>query len=101
MSYSKDELRQVLRGVLREELKQTEKTQEPQGHQTIEAMVNCKDCYPNAVKAIDKFNYECKDCGLPLPDSMVGKENSFLVDSNPTPCPRCGGHEAEEREREE
>lgn len=86
----------MMRGVVREELKQQRQAaaqeQSSQGHDTIKDMVNCENCFPKVVEEIAKFNHQCSDCELPLPDSLIG---------NPKPCPRCGSQNYEPIEREE
>jgi DNA-directed RNA polymerase subunit RPC12/RpoP len=50
----------------------------------------CKDCFCDTVKKLDReASYECEDCHLPLPDSMI-KDPSSL-------CPLCGGKHAQKR----
>ena len=63
---------------------------ETYGTQTyVDHVAACPDCYPKVIKQAGKtMKYQCKDCGLPLPDSMVGE--------NKPPCPNCGSDEAEE-----
>ena len=99
MSLTPDQLKEMMRGVIKEELKQNPKTDTPIDY--VDHVCKCPDCYCGLIKKAKEFPYQCSDCGLPLPKSMVGKENSVLEDSNPKPCPNCGSHEAEPIEREE
>lgn len=96
LSLSKADLKEVVKEAVKEELKQREQPQQSQGHDTIKDMVNCPNCYPKAIEEIQKFNYQCQDCELPLPDSLV--EGTESIGKK---CPRCGSEHADKIEREE
>lgn len=96
MSLSKDELREMMRGVVREVLKERETQNPPQkGHTTIEELIDCPDCYPKArnlvFQKLRNADYECTECGL----GVDGKES----ENEDWKCPQCGNEYAEERER--
>ena len=91
----KKEDRELLKSVI-EGLKtpvQTSTTQNPSetsttkaGHESIEDLMNCKDCYPKA-KAIvierefKDADYECEECGLPVKGEQSAKQD--------WECPSC------------
>lgn len=95
---SKDEVK----GWMREVLAEVQKDSQPQRSRADVVKNNvdivCADgeCYAGVIKkAHDTMNFHCSDCGLPLPDEMVGDQG----DSS-TPCPNCGCEDCEEVDEE-
>jgi hypothetical protein len=84
MSVDTDKLKRLIKSSVKEILGETYGTQSYVDH-----VASCPDCYPKVIeKASETMNYMCKNCGLPLPDKMIGE--------NTPPCPNCGSNEAEE-----
>lgn len=94
MSYSEQDLKRMLGEVIDGKLKvPSESTEERVKH-----ACDCPNCFCGIVEKMKNFKYQCADCGLPFPDSIVGKANSMFEKSNDSPCPNCGSVEAVERE---
>lgn len=90
MSLSVGDLKEALRSVLKENEAQVQVRRE----NYVDHVCSCPDCYCGVLdKARKTFNYQCDECGLPLPDGIVG------VGKEHVPCPNCGSLGAEEIER--
>jgi len=104
MSIDKGELEKLIRDNVRkvwQELSHKEHSEAPMSNEdrvktNVEIVCADGECYSGVIKKAKKdFPYQCKDCGLPLPRSMVeGSESSGQK------CPNCDSEEAEEREEE-
>jgi DNA-directed RNA polymerase subunit RPC12/RpoP len=81
MSWSKDELRDLIRAVMREELS-TRIPQEPHA----DHVAACPDCFTAALKKMNETSdYACAHCGLPLGDLDFARKLKS--------CPNCGKNE--------
>lgn len=91
MSITPSELKTMLRGVVKEELKHREQPQPTETH--IDHVCGCPDCYCGAIEKMNKTSeVVCEDCGLPLGT----KEFASKIPK----CPNCGGTEIKDVERE-
>jgi len=89
MTVTMEELRRIIRD---EYAREKVNGQPPESH--IDHVCGCPDCYCGVLKkARETMRYQCRDCKVPLPDQIVGHGE------NPTPCPNCGGMDAEEIKR--
>jgi len=87
------ELKSAIKEVLKEE-----KTFEPTENH-VDHVCGCPDCYCGVIeKARKDFDYQCSNCGLPIPPSLVPYGEN---DDMKKPCPNCGEVDAEKIEREE
>jgi hypothetical protein len=97
MSYSKDELKSMIREVVQDVLEKQHSQPRPSNEERIQKNVQiiCEDgeCYAGVIKEAKNFPYKCVNCGTPLPSSFVGPGTP--------PCPNCGSEEVEENESEE
>jgi rubrerythrin len=93
MSVSKDELREMMRGVVREAMAAHDGTkalvekalanQPSITEQTIQHGCECPGCYCGIIEEKNKTSdYFCNNCGLPLGDEAFAKSIEK--------CPNCG-----------
>lgn len=88
MSFSKGELKETIREVIREEHEDEEKIDTLLANQKShkEHVCGCPDCYCGIIDEMNKTSdYSCKNCGLPL-----GKKE--FVEKIKA-CPNCGSEE--------
>ena len=79
-----DATKNDVKGWIREVLQEGSSTQN-----FVDHVVGCPDCYKAVIeKANQTMNYHCENCGLPLPDALVGE-------GKPS-CPNCGCEDCEE-----
>jgi len=100
LSISREDVKKIVKEALREETKEHVHTPSREEIVRDNVKIVCEDgeCYAGVVEASKKFKYQCADCGMPIPDSMV---SSKPFESNPAKCPNCGSVEAEKREGDE
>lgn len=90
MSFSESDLKRAIGEALAERDKAERDAVPLESH--VDHVVGCKDCYEGVIKKANKtMKYACIDCGLPLPESMVGEGTPA--------CPNCGSEDAKENEQ--
>ena len=96
MSFSIEELKAMMRNTVKDVLAEHDGIKRLAENQEshVDHVVGCPRCYPEVIKkARETFKYQCSDCGLPLPDGMVGPDVKDI------PCPNCGSTQAGEIRR--
>ena len=86
MSVSKEELKELMRSVIREENQSRQPQQSQQPQQPVESHADhvseCPDCLHGVMEKLNKTSeYICENCGFPLGDEAFMKK----LES----CPNC------------
>jgi rubrerythrin len=84
MSLSKEELKELMRSVIREE-NQSRKPEQPQqnAESFSDHVSSCPNCLNDVMEKLNKTSeYVCESCGFPLKDEAFMKQLKS--------CPNCG-----------
>jgi len=86
MSVSKEELKELMRSVIREENQSRQPQQSQQPQQPVEShgdhVAACPTCLSEAMEKLNKTSeYVCENCGFPLGDEAFMKQLKS--------CPNC------------